>query len=288
MIPLPATYNYIGVFLTFRCPYNCSYCINCFGKKLGWGSAEITGRVWIAFFNQLATRDIPITLQGGEPGSHPDFIDIVRETTKTHFVDILTTLSFDLHNFVRHIDPSDLNRKAPYAPIRISYHPEQFSLDSVIRKAQFLQNAGFRVGIYGVMHPSQLSEIERAKSVCADLGLDFRTKPFLGFYNGKLHGQYAYPDACALLAPQTRECAPSELLLAPDGTIYPCHHHLHNQMNPSGHIHDKNLSITGDYKTCCYYGHCNPCDVKIKNNRFQQFGHVSARIRRPLIPVLAS
>lgn len=280
-VSLPPMYNYIGVFLTFRCPFNCSYCINRFGETSKLTAAEITGKEWIDFFNRLIARDIPITLQGGEPGCHPDFLDIVRETAKTHLVDILTTLSFDLRNFVRHIEPSSLNREAPYAPIRISYHPEQFSLNSVINKAKFLQNAGFRVGIYGVMHPSQIGEMKHAESVCSDLGIDFRTKPFLGFYNGMLSGQYAYPDACALQCPQTRECAPSELLLAPDGTIYPCHHHLYNQINSSGHINDKYLYIADNYKTCHYYGHCNPCDVKIKNNRFQQFGHVAARIRRP-------
>jgi len=278
-LSLPPGYNYIGVFLTLRCPYRCSYCINGFGEIQRRSAGEISGREWIGFFNRLDTRDIPITLQGGEPGVHPDFVEIVRETAKTHFVDILTTLAFDLRRFVRHIEPAMLNREAPYAPIRVSYHPQQFSLSSLVEKAGFLQKEGFRVGIYGVLHPSQVGEMEHAQSVCADLGFDFRTKPFLGFHNGRLYGEYAYPDACAMQGTQTRECAPSELLLAPDGAIYPCHHHLHNRVNPSGHIGDRSFAIPDGYKTCHYYGRCNPCDVKIKNNRFQQFGHVSARIR---------
>lgn len=33
-IKVPDTYNYIGIFLTFGCNLNCSYCINHFEKNL--------------------------------------------------------------------------------------------------------------------------------------------------------------------------------------------------------------------------------------------------------------
>jgi MoaA/NifB/PqqE/SkfB family radical SAM enzyme len=280
-IQIPDAFNYIGVFLTFRCPYHCSYCINRFGINPKLPDQTISGTEWIDFFNRLETRDIPITLQGGEPSSHPDFIDIIKETSKTHSVDILTTLPFDIRKFVKEIDPEKLNRNAPYAPIRVTYHPEQFSLELLIKKAKFLQDAGFRIGIYGIMHPSQTAKIKYARHICSELGMDFRTKSFLGFYNGKLYGQYAYKDACTLKIPKTCQCAPSELLIAPDGFIYPCHHHLYNQVDPAGHIHQKDLLITDEYRKCNYYGHCNPCDIKIKNNRFQQFGHISVKIQFP-------
>lgn len=276
---LPGSYNYTGVFLTFRCPFKCSYCINRFnGGNLRF--PELSGHEWLEWFDRLDTRDVPITFQGGEPGFHPDFIEIVARTCLDHPVDILTNLEFDLARFVARVSPARMNRKAPYAPIRASYHPEQFSLDDILKKVRFLMDEGFRVGLYGVMHPDNLAVMEHAAVVCADLGIDFRTKPFLGWHNNVLYGEYAYPGVSGS-GEQTHwcECAPTELLVAPDGNIHRCHAFLYAGLEPLGHVMDRTLQLTDEYLACKLFGKCNPCDMKIKNNRFQQFGHVSARIR---------
>ena len=34
-------------------------------------------------------------------------------------------------------------------------------------------------------------------------------------------------------------------------------------------------------RPCDVYGHCNPCDIKVKTNRFQEFGHTSVQIEFP-------
>ncbi len=279
-VTLPQTYNYIGAFLSFRCPYHCSYCINRFDGK-DPRAAEISGRAWIEFFERLNPRDVPITLQGGEPGCHPDFIAIVAATLAKHHVDILSNLTFNLGKFVDCVNPRKINRTAPYAPIRVSYHPEQYALQDILKKVLFLQNNGFRVGLYGVMHPDQITVMQHAASVCADLGVDFRTKPFLGWHNNILYGQYAFPGVMAQNNNKLRrcECAPSELLIAPNGSIHRCHSFLYAGLPPLGQIGDSRLELTDDYLSCNRFGACNPCDIKIKNNRFQQFGHISARIR---------
>ena len=276
---LPRSYNYVGAFLTFRCPYRCSYCINRFHGREIRGYQEMAGREWIAFLSRLETLDVPVTLQGGEPGLHPDFVAIVREISRFQFVDILTNLAFDLNAFVREIQPDRLNRKAPYAPIRVSYHPEQFSLDEIVKRVLFLQNAGFRVGLYGVTHPSQAREIEHAQKVCANLGIDFRTKPFLGWFKDVLYGEFAFPESCSGGKLRRCECATTELLIAPDGTIHRCHQFLYEGRRSLGHVADHDLHLPEHFMACSKFGHCNPCDVKVKNNRFQQFGHVSMRIR---------
>jgi len=281
VVTLPETFNYIGAFLTFRCPYACSYCINRFGNSPHLQRREIPARKWIDFFSRLSCRDVPITLQGGEPGVHRDFIDIVKETSKFHHVDILTNLAFDYYEFARKVDPSLINRDAPYAPIRVSYHPEQFHLYEIIAKITYLMEAGFRVGLYGVLHPQQITAINHAMTVCQDLGIDFRTKPFLGEYNGTVHGDFAYQDACSSEKTKQCECAPSELLISPDGYAYPCHHNLYNSQDHVGHIDDQTISFSDTFRPCNHYGRCNPCDIKVKNNRFQQFGHVSVNIRFP-------
>lgn len=278
-IELPESYNYIGVFLTFRCNNNCPFCINKSpGNRLG-EYEEIPGRKWIDFFARLNTRDVPITLQGGEPGLHHDFHEIVAETLKFHHVDILTTLDFDLEKFAALVPPERINRKAPYAPIRVSYHPTQDSLETIIGRTEFLVNAGFRVGIYGVLYPEQIDEIEEAKNVCAERGLDFRTKEFLGIYKGKTYGKYAYPEACYSQRTRECECAPTELLIAPDGSTHRCHNYLYSRLEPIDSIENQNLILQNEFSPCARFGNCSPCDIKIKTNRFQQYGHVSARIR---------
>ncbi len=278
-VRLPKSFNYIGAFLTFRCPYRCSFCINKFGHADLRCGAELSAYEWRRFFDRLDSENVPVTFQGGEPGLHPGFIELVRETSKTRHVDILSNLMFDLKAFVRKIDPAALSRDAPYAPIRASYHPEQFSLESIVKRVEFLQEHGFRVGLYGVLHPDQAAEIERAQQVCLDRGIDFRTKPFLGRHNGVLHGRFAYPLACGEISVGSCECASSELLIAPDGALQRCHHHLYNGFAPLASVRDEEIVLTDDFLPCAHFGACNPCDVKIKNNRFQQFGHVSVRIR---------
>ena len=278
-VSLPLSYNYIGAFLTFRCPYRCSYCINRFNGGTVAAYRELPGRDWIRFFERLDTRDVPITLQGGEPGIHPDFLDIIHETLPHHPVDILTNLAFDLKAFTQRIDPQQLNREAPYAPIRVSYHPSQFSLKEIVGKILYLMDAGFRVGLYGVQHPDQLESVEEARKYCLGLGIDFRTKPYLGWHNGIFHGAYSHPDACLGKEHRHCECATSELLVAPDGSIHRCHRFLYNRLTSLAHIRDVQLRLSDDYTPCDAYGQCNPCDIKVKNNRFQQFGHIATRIR---------
>lgn len=278
-VMLPESYNYIGVFLTFRCPYHCSYCINRFDHH-DPRSAELSGREWVEFFNRLDTRGVPITMQGGEPGCHPDFVEIVARTIVRHPVDILTNLEFNLERFVDRVSPARMNRVAPYAPIRVSYHPEQFAFEDILRRVLFLQGKGFRVGLYGVLHPAHLAAVNHAAAVCADMGVDFRTKPFLGWHGDVLYGDYANdgvatPDGKMRLC----ECAPTELLVAPDGSIHRCHSFLYAGLRPLAHLRDPDLRLTGEHLACNRFGDCNPCDVKIKNDRFQQFGHVAARIR---------
>jgi hypothetical protein len=67
--------------------------------------------------------------------------------------------------------------------------------------------------------------------------------------------------------------------VAPDGSIHRCHYFLYNRLGHPAHITQANLVLTDTYVPCDSFGQCNPCDIKVKNNRFQQFGHVATRIR---------
>ncbi len=278
-IVLPETYNYIAVFLFMGCNLNCSYCINKYesGKYL---RQIMNGDDWIKALNRLKSRDnLPATLEGGEPSLHPDFIEIINGIRKDLNIDILTNLQFDVDEFIKKVDPNRVKREAPYASIRVSYHPEQMKLEPLIEKVLKMQNAGFSIGVWGVLHPFWEKHILEAQEKCKKLGIDFRTKEFLGEYKGKLYGKYKYPDAVSMKIRKNVLCKTTELIIGPTGHIYRCHSDFYERRTPIGHILDPEFNIEDIYRECSWYGHCNPCDIKVKTNRFQIYGHTSVDIK---------
>jgi hypothetical protein len=197
-------------------------------------------------------------------------------------MDLLTNLSFDVDEFIANVPVSRFTREAPYAPIRVSYHPGQNDIAELKKKAHRLTEAGFRIGLFAIEHPDRdkLMHIFEIQKDCLAEGIDFRTKEFLGEWDGALYGTYKYEGAISGRL-QHCECRGSELLVAPDGGVHRCHADLYNVRQPIGHILDPSFTMAelDGYRHCAYFGTCNPCDVKVKTNRFQQFGHTSCDIR---------
>ena len=281
-VPLINECSYVAAFLTMACPYRCSYCINQFG-----GARRREGilrkQQWLAALNRLTNLNrqdsqIPITLQGGEPTIHPDFYDLVNELDPRIRLDLLTNLSFDVEEMIDRVDPERLKRDAPYASIRVSYHPSQVELDELLKKTLRLQRAGFHIGVWGVLHPEQEQIIRQAQQKAIDLGIDFRTKPFLGYYRNQLYGQYRYARACSMEKRETVSCRTSELIIGPNGNVYRCHHDLYDNRPAIGNLLDRDFQMNYEFRSCDDYGHCNPCDIKVKTNRLQQFGHTAVTI----------
>lgn len=277
-INIPESYNYIGVFLSLSCNLSCSYCINhLVGLKKG--RKLLSAQEWGLGLSRLQmTKQIPITLQGGEPTIHRDFYGIVNAIPERFQLDLLTNIQFSPEEFAKKIPIGKFNRDAPYAPIRVSYHPETMNFEETKEKTKRLQGLGFKVGLYGVIHPDQEQEILRAKEVCEAEGIDFRIKDFLGLHHGKIYGAYAYPEAVFAEKLKSCFCKTSELLIDPFGDVFRCHHDLYNKINPIGNILSPEFFIEDKYRPCEYFGRCNPCDVKIKNNYLQQSGHTSVTI----------
>ncbi len=284
--------NYIAAFLTMACPYRCSYCINHFetaGRKV---PKPLSGADWVRALSRLSglerdTGPIPVTLQGGEPSAHPDFYEIINNTPDRIRLDILTNLSFDVDEMIARVDPQRLRRDAPYASIRVSYHPSQVQVDELLAKTHRLMEAGFSIGVYGVLHPTQAEHILQVQQRALAEGIDFRTKEFLGYHEGRIYGQYKYPEACSLNGRRTVMCRTTELLIGADGGVYRCHHDLYEGTSPTGHILDREFTMSRQFRLCDCFGHCNPCDIKVKTNRLQQFGHTSVEIEFIEPPVSA-
>jgi len=275
--------NYIAAFLTMACPYRCGYCINEFESPRRRDQI-ISGQDWVSGLSRLTNLErpngpIPVTLQGGEPSVHPDFYDIINHLPENIPIDILTNLCFDVEEMIAKVNPDRLRRDAPYASIRVSYHIGQVELDELLAKTHRLLEADFSVGVFGVLHPETKDVVLSAQERAQNEGVDFRTKEFLGYYNGTMYGQYKYPDACTMESARKVHCRTTELIIGPGGQIYRCHHDLYEKFSPVGNILEPDFQMTGAYLPCECYGHCNPCDIKVKTNRLQQFGHTSVSIR---------
>lgn len=278
---VPAGFNYIGAFLTFDCNLNCSYCLNRFGA-LQPVRRMLTGEEWAKGLNRIVPRpDLPVTLQGGEPTLHPDFYKVITELRRDLPLDILTNLELDGARFMREVSPARIRRDAPYASIRVSYHPETMKIEDLAARVLLFLKAGYSIGIWGIDHPLYRTENIRAREYCAPRGIDFRIKDFLGEHGGTLYGRYLYPGACDRHRGKKVECRSTELLIGPGGDIFRCHGDLYDGRDPVGHLLDPAFAIDPGFRPCINFGHCNPCDIKVKTNRFQQPGHTSVEVRFP-------
>lgn len=268
--------NYIAAFLTLSCQLKCNYCINHHGHDLR-ARKQMSGFDWINGLNRLPRReDLPITLQGGEPSLHKDFYHIINGLN--HPIDLLTNLEFDINDFMKNVSPERFRRNSPYASIRVSWHIGQNSGQELLDKVAEMASHGYSIGIWGIDHPETIAELREAQRRAWSMEIDFRIKEFLGEYNGKFYGTLRYPEAVTQIKLKSCQCRTKELLIDPLGFIFRCHSDLYSSRYQIGHIMDNTLPETGVWRSCNVYGLCNSCDIKVKTNRFQQYGYSAVDI----------
>lgn len=289
MLEIPTQFNYIAAFMTFRCSLSCPYCINRY-DRLSMNEYEMSTEEWIAALNKIpATEERPITLQGGEPLMRQDFYEILQNSEGPF--DLLTNGQFDPEQFCAECTP-DMFRKslgreteAWFSSIRVSYHVRNWDMDNqeaydnrLLHTVKILQDAGYKIGITSPDHPKYQEKIGAYEARCKAEGVKFQRKEFLGYCDGKLHGTYKYVTGLSG-SPQKCKCRSTELLIAPDGMTYRCHHDAYLRQQPTGHILSANYSPQFVWRECENFGQCNPCDLKLKTNRFGDDGHCSVEVR---------
>ncbi len=274
---LPKEINYAEAYLTLNCNLNCPYCINDPDDRVVRKRKEMTAEEWINSLNKVDFGDIPLTLGGGEPTIHPGFFEIVQGIKPITKLDLLTNLKLDKKKFIKMINPDRFSRSdnPAYKSIRVSYHVSQMDQNEISDGVAELQSAGYSIGLFGINHPDNVSENMQMAEIARQKNIYFFVKDFLGEAHGQQYGTLAYPDATNG-NPRNVRCRSKELLIAPEGNVYRCHRDLYHAENPIGHI-SEDVELY-KFRDCSKYGECNPCDVKLKTNRFLRAGNCQVEI----------
>jgi len=284
-IIVPNDYDYVGVYLTNKCHLNCSYCITKhFDSNFQrWEQNNLSAEQWIRGLNKLELpKDVPITLQGGEPFLYEGIWEILENAR--HKIDILTALPpFLTKGHFLQLKTLEWNkRKAPYPLIRVSYHKGQNDYKGLIERIAELQDM-LSIGLFYFSHPATSEkEIEKVKEYSARYGVELREKDFLGEWDGNIYGTFLHKDAAIGKRKGIKVlCKNTVVPIAPDGTVYRCHSDLYfnRKKLALGNILNENLEFPKNYLYCENYGLCSECDVKIKTNRYQVYGYTSVDIK---------
>ena len=158
--PFTVRAHYYGVFLSFRCPFACNFCARKFHDDRLARYEELSGNRWIDHFSMRPSDGIPLVFQGGEPGLHRDFADIIHFLSPLHRIQVITNLAFDVRKFAKTVDPALLNRETDLIPLLACFHPEEFTPQEFIDRAFYLVAAGFRLRITGFTDPTRQRAID--------------------------------------------------------------------------------------------------------------------------------
>ena len=176
------------IYLTLRCQLACHYCSN--GTLLA-EYEELTGPEWESRIRFLPGLEVVLT--GGEPSLHPDFYDIIRRVSASHFLNIYSNFKYPLHLDQLPAQPKGIHWRA-------SCHAQ-----TVEEAAEWIENvtatrhAGHRMTLTTVLCPDEVLEVLRPHRICVD-------------------PPQAAPSP---LRPPVR-CTLPRLLVAPDGNRYHC------------------------------------------------------------------
>ncbi len=149
----------INWILTRKCNYKCSYCTvkDNSGDFVGFDKLKTA----VDHLVDLKNQKIAITLSGGEPTIHPDYIKLIeyifaRDKNRIT-VNTVTNLSLPVSFYEKFIS-SDIihNSKVSFVS---SYHLEHAVADKFINNAKFLSDHGFKVNLWLIAHPDHMKNI---------------------------------------------------------------------------------------------------------------------------------
>jgi len=265
-VKVPSNILSIQAFLTYRCGFDCIDCTNnLVARKTP--RIELSGRQWVEGLSRI-DGNTPVTLRGGEPSEHPGFFEIMEALPAHVPVKLVTNLHFDVAELIGRVSPERMNAHPSWAPIRAIFHLGKSDPDDFLKKVMLLEEGGYRVGVLAMARPGREAELRQRQRWFLNWGVDFRIRPFVGYINGKLVGNFRYPDATGQCDTRQAACRSTELMIAPDGRIYHCRRDCFGENRALGHLLDNDLTITARHSPCANFGVCHPCDVELRPTIF--------------------
>ena len=141
----------IDYLLTFRCNYDCSYCIShdINHPYLKKSSDEIIEALNF-IFKQYLNKKIKLRILGGEPFVYKHFIKLVNELSNNDFLQIVIITNLSISEKTLH-----KLKVCKNILISSSYHPEYSNSKDFVNKMKYLQNNGFKTSCSVSIHPDE-------------------------------------------------------------------------------------------------------------------------------------
>lgn len=216
---------YVNLWLTFRCNYNCSYClvkeyINKYGKEIlleGWTKALL----------RLPKSTIAIT--GGEPFLYKGAAQLINNISKKHRIALTTNLSF----------PKELmkikNKKDIF--VCLSYQREMESLNDFAKKVKMIKKH-FKKASINYVNINNEDTTKLRNFFEKKLGVIFNDDPEF------------YPTSERTGKPVLCTAGSTFIGIAPDGKAYACCGGFYNNKFYLGNIFNKNFKLLSKPVIC--------------------------------------
>lgn len=277
--------NYIVFSPTFRCNYNCPYCL--INTKINYAnrypkSNEYDYREWIIALNRFPCSLIYIS--GGEPLIFPGLTDMIKAISKKHLIGSLNTnLSSDINKLMK------INQKKILS-VAASFHPHMTDKEAFAKKVMMLKKIGFIVKVSLVAYPEILDSIDDFKVYFLEkLGVEFIIEPYLD-------PAYEYSDEEKRIVkkyvktgrkigydfnddrPKRCYAGSKYFMIIPNGDVYTCYagfyndtSSIHNRYSKKGSFYLGNL-FDGTFKKISTRKICSipcseACDISLSNVR---------------------
>jgi len=284
--------SYFGVFLTLGCSLKCEYCV----QKISLPHQPIahyplvSGKDWVEALNAICgrrkrknlfiTKKKKLSLTGGEPTLHPDFVYILNNLDKDWRITV--TSNFTSPFFDGNAAGLKEIKKRPGLKFNGSFHFLYTPIEKFIENTLKVKKSGLFVHtLFIVGHPGHLEKIECYKKRLLEIHPIVKVQRFLGYCQEELYPQpteaydieyeqqdgiYNYQEYQEGFSQKQRQpiyCRMNKVLFAPNGDIYNCHYKLYTgHKDKPGNLFadDVLIVVPGDYFLCHDYGFCNPCD----------------------------
>lgn len=295
-LPWQSLKNRWGLYITYRCNYNCSYCIQKewhvernIDRKPRRQFEELPGSVWVRSLRALSYRPPLAIITGGEPSLHRDFYEILTGLISAGYkVELSSNLSFSADDFIKVFKRLNLVLPALFT----SFSPEHAEPEEFVENYMKLGASGtiVRMGLNRVdcdIYPKLRSakfdkDTQKFKALCEKHNLEFTSAEMRSHKTGE--ASYRKIGTNGRKIAMTMDCTSGWVDIAPDGEIYNCHYHFTQDTHSFGNVKDiGNLKHMPQYKewfSCGDYGWCDPCHENGGHGMFRYKGRVFRRRKR--------